>query len=183
MSESSAGVGGLKFLKALVWVVYALATAAAIVLAFAFFLLMFGASTEAGFAEFIYTTAAKFAGPFVGMVEPTELTNGGIVSWSMLFAIVAYLVLAAIVGSILNSISRSIYAKSRPEPAQPAVAVPVVPVQPVVPAQPAEPVAPVEPAEPAAPAAPVAAETVEPQPVAPAAPAGEPADEQEDSAL
>jgi len=178
MSDNSAGVGGLKLLKALVWVVYAVATAASIVLAFAFFLLMFGASTEAGFAEFIYTAAARFAEPFVGMVEPTELSNGGIVSWSALFAIVAYLVLAAIVGSILNSISRSIYAKSRPEPVQPAAVVPVVPVQPAqAPVQAPTAPAPAEPQQPAVPA--TVAQPVEPESAASEA-ATTPSDESDD---
>ena len=65
MAESSGGVAGLKFLKALVWIVYAIATAACIILAFGFVLLMFDANTSAGFAEFIYSWSLKFAGPFV----------------------------------------------------------------------------------------------------------------------
>jgi hypothetical protein len=109
MGSSSATVTGLKILKALVWVVYALATAAIVIMAFAFFLLMFNASTEAGFAEFIYNAGSRFVQPFVGMIEPTELSGGGVLSWSVLIAIAAYAVLAWIIGALLNSLSRRIY--------------------------------------------------------------------------
>lgn len=109
MADSAAAVTGLKIFKALVWVVYAIATAAIIIIAFAFFLLMFNASTEAGFAEFIYNTGIRFADPFMGMIEPTELSGGGVISWSALIAIAAYAVLAWLVGSVLNAVSRRIY--------------------------------------------------------------------------
>ena len=146
MAESSGGVAGLKFLKALVWIVYAIATAACIILAFGFVLLMFGANTSAGFAEFIYSWSLRFAGPFVGMIEPTKLANGGVLSWSALVAVVAYAVLAALIGGVVNAISRSIYRKTRPAPA-PAV---VVAAQPAP--QPAPPAAAPQPAPAAAPA-------------------------------
>jgi len=116
VSNGSGSVAGLRVLKALVWIVYALATAAIIVMAFAFFLRIFDASTAAPFTRFIYDWAATFAAPFAGMIEPTQLSNGGSVSWSALFAIAAYAVVAAIVGSILTSISRRIYHDTRPEP-------------------------------------------------------------------
>jgi len=109
MASSAAGVTGLKIIKALVWIVYALATAAIIIIAFAFFLLLFDASTEAGFAEFIYNWGSRFAEPFAGMIEPVEFSGGGILSWSALIAIAAYAVLASLVGGILNAISRRIY--------------------------------------------------------------------------
>jgi uncharacterized protein YggT (Ycf19 family) len=163
MSDGSAGVAGLKVLKALVWVVYAIATVAVIVLAFAFFLLLFDASPQAGFAEFIYTWSLKFVGPFKGMIEPTALGNGGVIAWSTLFAIAAYSVLAWIIGSILGSISARIYRKSRPAaPMQPAVAAPTAAPVAAAPAPAAAP----EPA-PEAPAAPPV--EVEAEPDAPAA--------------
>ena len=109
MAQSKAGVTGLKFLKALVWIVYALATAASIIIAFGFALLIFDANIEAGFSKFIYTWSVKFMGPFFGMIEPTQLQNGGEIAWSALVAVVAYAVLAALVGGILNAISSRIY--------------------------------------------------------------------------
>jgi hypothetical protein len=109
MSANKVEVEGLKFMKVLVWIVYALASAAAIILAFAFFLLLLDASTKSSFVEFIYSWGKLFAQPFVGMLESTKLANGGVISWSALFAIAAYSVVAWIVGGALNAISRSIY--------------------------------------------------------------------------
>ena len=109
MADSKAGVGFLKFLKAIVWVVYAAATAAIIFIAFAFFMLIFDANRSAAFVEFVYSWGAWFSQPFAGMIEPTKLPSGGVVAWSALFAIAAYAVLAWIVGAILNSISARLY--------------------------------------------------------------------------
>ncbi len=114
MSDDSAQVMGLKILRAIVWLVYMLASAAVIVIAFAFFLLMFDASAEASFVAFIYEAGLRFSQPFIGMLEPTELTSGGEISWTALFAIAAYSVLAWIIGSVLNSISRGISRRSAP---------------------------------------------------------------------
>ena len=122
MSKSGAGLTALKILKGLVWFVYMLASAAMIIIAFAFFLLLFDASTKSSFVEFIYNWGMFFAAPFVGMIEPTKLANGGVVSWAALFAIAAYAVVAWIIGGILNAISTSIYKKSRPQPAPAPVA-------------------------------------------------------------
>jgi len=113
MSDSPTAVTGLKVLKAVVWIVYALATAAIIILAFAFVLLIFDADTSAGFGKFIADAGSFFATPFKGMIDPTELSNGGSISWSALVAIAAYAVLAAIVGAALNAISRRIYVDTR----------------------------------------------------------------------
>jgi hypothetical protein len=109
MAARAATVTGMKIIKAVVWIVYAIATAAVIIIGFAFFLLIFNASTEAGFAEFIYNTGSRFAEPFAGMIEPVELSGGGVLSWSALIAMAAYAVLAALVGGILTAISRRIY--------------------------------------------------------------------------
>ncbi len=109
MSDSAGMVGGLKVLKGIVWFVYVLTGAAVIVLAFAFGLLMFNANTASSFVAFIYDWAAFFAQPFAGMIAPTPLPNGGMISWSALFAMAAYGVLGWIFGAIMNSISARIY--------------------------------------------------------------------------
>ena len=129
MSDGTAQVGILKVLRAIVWIVYALAVAAVIVLAFAFFLLMFNASTNAPFVAFVYKTAARFSEPFVGMIKPTKLTNGGQISWSALFAIAAYAVLAWLFGIVIDSISRSIGRRSRARATVPSTAPATSPAQ------------------------------------------------------
>lgn len=171
MGSSNAGVLGLKILKAIVWCVYAIATAACIILAFGFVLLMFDASAKAGFAAFIYDWSVVFAQPFAGMIEPTKLDNGGIVSWSALFAVVAYAVLAALIGGLVNMISRRIYREARPATVVPAAPVPAAPAQ-VAPATQAPvapvPESPVVVSDPEAPAAePAAEQAVAPTPAEP----------------
>ena len=82
----SAGFNVIRFIT---WIIYVILAFAVIVLAFAFALLLFGADPSAGFANFIYESAARFIDPFRGMIEPTELGNGGLISWSSLFAMAA----------------------------------------------------------------------------------------------
>ena len=163
MAESSAGVAGLKIIKFFVWLVYALATAAIIVLSFGFVLLLFDANPANDFAAFIMRWGSTFAKPFIGLIEPTPLGNGGAVAWSLLFAIAVYAILAWLVGMALDSISRSIYRNRSTAPVQPQPVAQVV--QPV--AQVVQPVAPVAPT-------PVAPEAVPEAPPVPEAPASAP---------
>lgn len=104
-----AEVAGLKIIKLAVWLVYAFAVTAAVVMGFAFFLLLLDANTKAPFVSFVYDWGVRFAAPFAGMIEPVKLSNGGTLSWSALFAIAVYLIVATAVASGLNAVSRSIY--------------------------------------------------------------------------
>lgn len=119
MSGTNAEVAGLRVVKAIVWAIYAIAIFAVIVIAFGFFLLLFGASSKAGFAEFIYSWSVAFSGPFQGMISSTKLGSGGEISWSALFAIAAYSVAAWLLGAGVNAVSRSIYRQSRSETPEP----------------------------------------------------------------
>lgn len=173
MSDNSAQVTSLKILKAIVWVVYLLASAAVIVIAFAFFLLIFNASTQASFVAFIYEAGLRFSQPFLGMLEPTELSNGGEISWTALFAIAAYSVLAWLIGSVLDSISRGISRRSASQSVRPPAAQP----QPVAPqAAPQPPASQPAPAAAPQPLAPEPAPAAAPQPPSAAAPADAPQD-------
>jgi len=166
MADTSAGVAGLKVIKFFVWLVYALATAAIIVLSFGFVLLLFDANPANDFAALIAKWGTTFAKPFIGLVEPTPLGNGGVIAWSLLFAIAVYAILAWLVGMGLDSISRSIYQR-RSTAAVPQQAAPVQPV-----AQTPQPAAPEAPAAPAAP--PAAQSPAVPEPAA--SPTPEPPD-------
>lgn len=117
----------LTVLRAITWLVYAFAMAAIVVLGFAFVLALFGASSGAAFSELIYDTAGIFMSPFVGMITPTELANGGTVVWAALIAVAAYAVAAAIIGSLLGYVSRKLHV-SRAEDAQ-AASTPAQPTQ------------------------------------------------------
>jgi uncharacterized protein YggT (Ycf19 family) len=115
--NTSGSSAALTVLRAITWLVYAFAVAAIIVLAFAFVLAMLGASSGAAFSDLIYDTAEIFMRPFAGMITPTELANGGIIVWAALIAVAAYAVLAAIIGSLLAYISRSLH-RSQAQDAQ-----------------------------------------------------------------
>jgi predicted secreted protein len=109
MTNGSTKVTGLKVVKFFVWLVYGLASAAIIVLAFAFFLLMFDANSGNAFAEFIAKWGEIFAKPFAGLITPSPLASGGVIAWSLLVAIAAYAILAWLVGMILDTVSSRIY--------------------------------------------------------------------------
>jgi hypothetical protein len=100
-------------LKALSWLVYAVFVFAAIVLGFAFFLLAFEANPDVPFAAFIFENAARFMGPFAGLIAPTELESGGVIAWSMLFAIVVYCVAMWAVGAFVDWVGRRYAVASR----------------------------------------------------------------------
>jgi hypothetical protein len=97
--------------KVIVWLVYAYVIFAIIVLAFAFFLLLFGANPEAGFAEWIYTTALRFMEPFAGLFEPTAVnsTTGSVFDVSFLFAIVVYALLAWLIHMVYEWLRHKYY--------------------------------------------------------------------------
>jgi len=142
MARSSAGErGALTVFKAITWVVYALATAAIIILAFGFVLALMGASANSAFSAFIYEWSDVFLGPFKGMVAPTK-TGTGVVSWNALIAIAAYAVMAWLVGMVLDwvsgrlAVARSSRGGGVVAASSPATAAP--PARPVAPA-PAQP--------------------------------------------
>lgn len=174
MSQTGKAVerGVLDIFKIITWIIYALAVIAIVVLGFAFVLLMLGAK-PVGFAETIYNLAEIFlAPPFRGMITPTPLGGGSVISWNILIAIVVYALLAWILGAILDWLSRKIRKTRVPETppvaAAPVVAAPVAAAPAPTPAPApaaAEPPAPVE--------APAAAEPAAEQPAEPAEPAGE----------
>ena len=96
--------------KIVVAIVYIYAVAAMITIAFGFFLLLFGASPDASFSGWIYTTAAGFMEPFSGMFSPTQWGDGaGTISIAALFAIAAYAVLAWLVHMLYESIRHQLW--------------------------------------------------------------------------
>lgn len=107
----------LKVLRFISWVIYAVLTFAIIVLAFGFVLLLFNANPEAGFSEFIFSWGRDFMNPFFGLIEPTQLANGGVIYWSALIAIAAYLVIMWVVSLVMNWLSGRIYVEERKDAA------------------------------------------------------------------
>jgi len=97
--------------KVIVWLVYAYVIFAIIVLAFAFFLLLFGANPDAGFAEWIYDVALRFMEPFAGLFTPAAVgaNEGGTFDVSFLFAIVVYALLAWVIHMIYEWLRHKYY--------------------------------------------------------------------------
>jgi len=171
--ESGGGAGLYKVIKFISWLVYAFVVFAIIVLLFGFVLLLFAAK-PIGFAETIYRFGSNFMNPFAGIIAPTELSNGGVISWNALVAIAAYAVLAWVVSMIVGWASSRVYRAQRPTAAVQAPASAVATPAPTTSAQPAmaTPPVPAPAAQPAAaPAAPPAAAVTPAVATEPATPA------------
>ena len=67
-----ARLGGIRFAKVLVWLVYAYFVAAVIILVLTFFLELFNASTDASFTEWVYRSADSVLAPFAGIFPSVE---------------------------------------------------------------------------------------------------------------
>jgi len=185
MARSSAGErGALTVFKAITWVVYAVATAAIVILTFGFVLALMGASANSAFSAFIYDWSDVFLGPFKGMIAPTK-AGAGVVSWNALIAIAAYAVMAWLVGMVLDWVSgRLAVARSTgrgsvvaaptattPPPARPAAPTPAQPPAEVSAPQPSQ-----QPGPEPQPQVPPA-EDAQPAPSAPAAAPDEPSEQ------
>jgi uncharacterized protein YggT (Ycf19 family) len=76
--------------RVLTYLVYAFTIVALVILALGFFLLLFGANPEAGFAEWVYRSLDRVMAPFRGLFEPIDLTGGSVLDTSVLFAMIVY---------------------------------------------------------------------------------------------
>lgn len=106
--SDSSTTTGWKFAKVLVWLVYAYFVVAVIILTLAFFLLLFNASTDAAFTEWVYRSADRVLEPFRGIFPDVTADNGSVVDFAVLFAIIVYGILAMLVHGAINWIDRKI---------------------------------------------------------------------------
>jgi hypothetical protein len=60
------------------------------VLAFGFFLLLFGANPDAAFAEWVYRALGRVMAPFRGLFEPVPVNGDSVLDTSVLFAMIVY---------------------------------------------------------------------------------------------
>ena len=97
-----ARLGGIRFAKILVWIVYAYFIAAVIILILTFFLELFNASTDAAFTQWVYRTADSVLAPFAGIFPSVEAENGSIVDFAVVFAIIMYGIFAMVVHALVN---------------------------------------------------------------------------------
>ena len=94
------GTGLIRAARFLTYLVYAFVLVALTILAFGFFLLLFGANPDAPFAEWIYRSLARVMAPFRGIFEPVVLDGDSVLDPSILFAMIVY----GLVGLLLNGL-------------------------------------------------------------------------------
>jgi uncharacterized protein YggT (Ycf19 family) len=92
--------------RAISYVLYVYLIAVEIILFLGFFLLLFGANPSAGFTQWAYRNLDRVMEPFRGIFNPIELgtTSGdveSVLATSVLFAMIAYGILALVIMSII----------------------------------------------------------------------------------
>ncbi|MGB4758736.1 MAG: hypothetical protein WBP26_01645 [Candidatus Saccharimonadales bacterium] len=100
--------GKLMFIKAsrvITYIGYGFAMVATVFLTIGFFMLLFGASTDAAFTRFIYRVAGEFLAPFRGIFPSHDVGETGYFSASALFAIVIYLFAALLLHALITYIT------------------------------------------------------------------------------
>ena len=83
-----------KISKVLLWLLYAWVVLNVMLLFLAFFLRLFGASTDAEFTQWVYRSVSRSMAPFRGIFEPIVLSDDSVLDTSLLFAMIFYGVVA-----------------------------------------------------------------------------------------
>jgi len=102
-------VTGWRLAKILPWLVYAYLLLEVIVLTLAFFLLLFNASTDADFTQWVYRSADRALEPFRGIFPSATADNGSVLDFAVLFAIIVYGILAMVAQGAIHWIDRKIF--------------------------------------------------------------------------
>lgn len=104
---SDARVTGLRVAKVLAWATHVVVGVAITVLVLAFALQLFDASTTAEFTQWVYRAAERVMQPFRGIFPTVALgERGSVLDLAMLFAIIAYGLLAQAVGALVSWLDR-----------------------------------------------------------------------------
>jgi uncharacterized protein YggT (Ycf19 family) len=113
MRKDPSTVTGLKFAKVLSWLVYAYFVLAVIILVLEFFLLLFNASPDASFTEWVYRSADRVLEPFRGIFPSHTVDNGSVIDFAVLFAIIMYGILAMVLNAVVAFFDRKIHEERR----------------------------------------------------------------------
>jgi uncharacterized protein YggT (Ycf19 family) len=94
--------------RGLVWALYALVLVIIGILLTAFFLRLFGASTDAAFTRWIYRSAESAMRPFRGMFPAQDLGENSVLDVSLLVGAMVYLGVAIAVDALFNRLDRGL---------------------------------------------------------------------------
>src|SRR4051794_12664091 len=84
----------LKVGRVLVFIIYAIVVIDVVLLLMSFFLMLFGASTDASFTQWVYRSSARAMEPFRGIFPTHALSDTAVLDTSVLFAAMIYSFLA-----------------------------------------------------------------------------------------
>jgi len=105
-----------KVAKVLLWLVYAWLLVTLALLMLAFVLLLFGASPDAAFVEWVYRSTERAMAPFRGMFEPVPLSGQSVLDTSLLFAMIIYGLAALALRAAIDWLTRLITRSAAPAP-------------------------------------------------------------------
>jgi uncharacterized protein YggT (Ycf19 family) len=106
----------LKVGRALILVLYVIVVIDVVLLLMSFFLMLFGASTDASFTQWVYRSSARAMEPFRGIFPTHTLSETSVLDTSVLFAAMIYSFLALGFHMLYEWFSRVIvrHAQARP---------------------------------------------------------------------
>ncbi|WP_353814952.1 YggT family protein [Agromyces sp. SYSU T00266] len=103
----------LRLLKIATWILYLWVLIGVIALSLRVFLLLFAANPDAGFAAFVYRVSDAYLHPFRDIFPTRDLSDGGYLDVSALFAIIIYALIAGGIGAGVAAIGRRIERSER----------------------------------------------------------------------
>lgn len=98
----------LKIGRGLVWFVYAFVVVNLVIMAMAFVLQLFGASTDATFVQWVYRNSEFAMRPFRGIFPSREFGNASVLDTSLLFGAIVYVSLAVGIDALFHWLNRRI---------------------------------------------------------------------------
>ena len=113
----------LRLAKAIVFLIYAAVAVSLAMLALAFVMRLFGASTDAEFTRWVYRSVDRIMDPFRGMFPSPTLSDRSVVDFSLLFAMIVYSIVALCLHTVVSWVSTQISRTTRRRQRPPAYGV------------------------------------------------------------
>ena len=113
--NGTARAGVVRAARLLIYLVYAFVLVALTILAFGFFLLLFGANPETPFAEWIYRSLERVMAPFRGLFEPVPVNGDSVLDTSVLFAMIVYGLAGLLLSTLIDWLTQRLVMFRRQE--------------------------------------------------------------------